>query len=192
MNHDESTSRFLRNLTRELRALSPGERDSILQEIEGHIAERIAAGASTHDVLSALGPPEALAAGYVDQDELYRGLAVPSPAPLLGTLLNRATTSAPNFLVAVASLFLFVFGASFLAIAVLKLIAPEHVGYWSTGSGIDFGIIARPPAGYPERLGMWIIPIALLASVLCYLVANALLRRRARWLVGNTSVLPRR
>jgi uncharacterized membrane protein len=190
MSNDRPSSEYLHALDRALRALPPAERDSIVREIQSHIEERTAGGSDAQQVLSALGPADTLAAAFVDQHQLYRALAAPSPARLLAAVLNRATTNIANLLIAIAGLSLFAFGVSFLAIAVFKIISPEHVGYWKTAAGSDFGIIASPPAGTTERLGMWIIPVSLLASVLCYLVAITLLRRRADWLVRNTTALP--
>lgn len=190
MNDDRAVAAYLRSLGGSIRGLAPGERQSVLREIESHIEERIARGSSADQVLSALGPPEALATAYIDQDELYRALAKPSPAVLLGALLNRATRSGATFVAALAGFSSFAFALSFLAIATAKIIAPSHVGYWRTPTDLEFGIMASPPVWGTERLGLWIIPIALFASVIFYLAGMTLLRRRASWLVRHLSILP--
>ena len=189
MNDRRDTLEYLHAFSRALRVLPPAERESIVKEISGHIEARLACGAKSAEVLAGLGSPEVLAAAYVNQDELYRALAAPSSARLLWAVLDRATASATNFLAAVLGISLFSSSLAFLAIALFKMIAPAHVGFWNSASGIAFGIIAAPPAGASEQLGLWIIPLGLIASVLCYLLGRALLQRRTKTLVREVSVL---
>lgn len=190
MTKTDATAAYLRTLERSLLPLPADERSSIVHEIEIHIRERLMQGVSEPHILAALGEPADMARAYLEQEELARALAAPSPARLLVVILNRAGRSVVNFVIGLICLSLLATGTSFLAVAVLKLIAPQHVGFWTTKGGVDFGAMAAPPTGVPERLGFWIIPISLVAAVISYLAAMAILRGRAGSLLRRAPVLP--
>lgn len=181
-----AVSGYLKALRRALAPLPEADRAEIVAEIESHIAE---AGPPAAPVLARLGPPDMLARAYLEDHQLSRALYGGAPGALLGTLLARATRSGAAFAAGVAGVVLYAFALSFAAIAVLKPVAPGHVGYWNGAGQAMFGFVSTPPAA-PERLGWWIVPLALAGAVGCYLLATGLMRWCGRRLLRRDGATP--
>jgi len=167
--------RYLRRLRRALRPLPDRDRAAIVSEIENHIAERTREpkiGAA--EVLAGLGDSAALARGYREAYRLTRVLSRAAPSPLPVAMLSRAARGLILFLAGPAAVLLYTFGLSFVAIAVLKPIAPRSVGLWITPGNFAFGALSSPGPAATEVLGLWIVPVSLTAAVLSYLTASAL------------------
>ena len=186
----DPVSRYMLRLRRALSSLPEGERIDIVAEIHSHIAERASPpGRSVHDVLAALGEPEALANGYLDDRELSHALRRSSPGRLLAAVLGRATRSLTALSVGLASVVLYAFALSLTLTAVLKPIMPRNVGLGHGAHGIQFGLPAAPPAS-ADALGLWIVPLALVAAVLCYLAATGLIKAGGRTLLRRSGTPP--
>jgi uncharacterized membrane protein len=181
--------RYLQRLGWALHPLSGDERAAIVAEIQSHIAERsLAPNASIAAILATLGEPDDLARAFVEDRELSGALNRAAPGRLLATILGRATRSATAFGIGLVAVILYAFGLSFAIVAVLKPIAPRNVGLWRGPGTFNMGFLTSPPASTTELLGLWIVPIGLIAAVLCYLAATALIRRGGRLLLRRTSV----
>jgi cytochrome c-type biogenesis protein CcmH/NrfF len=79
-------------------------------------------------------------------------------------------------------LFGYSFGAGFVVIALAKSIVPAHTGAWvQDGQVVSAGafIYGVPPAAH-EVLGMWIIPLGLIAGSLTLLLTTYLIRTSLR------------
>ncbi len=179
---------YLQRLGRALRPLPEPDRAAIMVEIESHIAERLReASGDGESALASLGPPDVLAAAYLQDYGLSRAIYRSAPGPLLAAVLARATRSLTAFAAGVVAVILYALGLSFAAVAVMKPIAPGIVGLWTGVGGPEFGVVAAAPAGSAERLGLWIMPVAALAAVLCYLAATTLTRLCGRRLLRSPS-----
>jgi uncharacterized membrane protein len=177
---------FLVSLNAALRALPQADRAEIAREIESHLCERGEAG-ELAEALAALGRPEDFARSYLDDRALNQALARPNPVTLLFAVLNRSGRSLIAFIVGFAAVMLYLFSGSFALIVLLKQITPANVGWWASRGHFEFGAIygTPHPAGQ-ERLGYWIVPIAVAGAVGCYLLATMLLKMVGRILVSRT------
>lgn len=172
----EAVARYLRRLERGLRPLPGPARTAALAEIAAHVADRCAAsGDPVRTVLAALGDADALARSYLDAHDLSRARPGPAPGPLLAAVA-RATRALPKLGAGFAAILLYLVGASFALVAVMKPVAPSHVGLWWGGERLTFGLLSDPGPMAQERLGYWITPVALAAALACGLAAAALLR----------------
>ncbi|HEY5107427.1 MAG TPA: DUF1700 domain-containing protein [Caulobacteraceae bacterium] len=182
---------YLRRLEWALRPLPGPDRGAIVAEISSHLAERFAGpGATTAAIVATLGEPDDLARAYVEDSELSGALHRAAPGHLLATILSRATRSITAFVVGLGAVILYVLGLSFVAVAVLKPIAPRNVGLWLGPHTFDFGILGSPPGVTREALGLWILPLSAACAVLCYLAAGVLMKRGARALLRRPSRRP--
>ena len=181
-------TRYLQTLKRALGPLPQSDRTEIVAEIESHITERSSGtDASLTDILNGLGEPDTLARAYLDSRDLSGALSRSAPGPLLAAILARATRSAAAFAVGLAGVILYAFALSFALTAVLKPVMPRNVGFWAASGGVQFGFLSSPPAA-PESLGFWIVPLALIAALLCYLAANDLMERVGRALLRRSTL----
>ena len=179
---------YLKRLRRALGPLPESDRTEIVAEIESHIAERSrGTGASVADILAGLGEPDTLARAYLDSHDLSGALSRSAPGPLLAAVLARATRNGAAFAVGLAGVILYAFALSFALTAVLKPIAPRNVGLWTGPDGLQFGFLSSPPATL-DMLGLWIVPLALVAAVLCYLAATALMQWVGRALLRRSGL----
>lgn len=182
-----AVSRYLRALRRALAPLPEADRAEIVAEIESHLAE---AGGPPAAALDRLGPADALARSYLEDHQLSHAMYGGAPGALLATLLARATRSGAAFAAGAAGVVLYAFALSLAAVAVIKPVAPGHVGYWEGAGQMMFGLVSAPPPGAPERLGWWIVPIALAGAVGCYLLATGLMRWCGRRLLRRDGPIP--
>ncbi len=161
---------YLFVLGRSLRSFLPGDvaRDA-LQEIESHILERVnQAGeqadehASLERILTELGSPLEVAQAYSAEMVVDEALATGRTGAIARALWHLSTTTIGGFLAMFGVFVGYVAGLSFLAVAVLKPIFPENVGFFVVdGLPHSMGAVFPVPAGSEVRGGYWVIPIAL-------------------------------
>ena len=129
--------------------------------------------------LEAFGRAESYAMRFLEGAELRSALARNAALPMLGEVLKLAGRSVVAFLAATVILLLCTFALGFGVLAVIKPIAPEAVGLWvdSGGGTFAFGIVSESSRrGAAEVLGYWIIPVALVGSVLSLVAATRIQR----------------
>jgi uncharacterized membrane protein len=185
---DGAARLYLERLERALRPLPPTERDAVGAEIRSHIAERSAApDAPIAAILAALGEPEDLARAYLEDHEMAAALHRASPGRLLASILGRATRSLTALAVGLTAVILYALGLSFALVAIMKPIAPANVGLWRGPGSFSMGFLASPGPSTSELLGLWIVPLGLIAAVICYLAATALIKRGGRILLRRST-----
>jgi hypothetical protein len=176
---------YLERLRRALSGLRGETASDIVEELRGHILEKVAldseAGkfnpAAVENALAALGRPEDLAAQYLADDLLQRAARGWSPLLLLHGLLRWASLSAAGVLVLIGCVVGYFLGGSFMLCAILKPLHPRIAGLWRLADAthsyslrLGFGSI---PAGGTELLGWWIVPLGLLiGGGLCFLTTQ--------------------
>lgn len=181
---DRRLDEWLRGLKWSLSAVPSPEREDIIEETRGHIAERIDAGASIDEVLDAFGAPDAYARGFVDEMEVNRALGAEKAGPLLGVILRRLHRSALAVGALTALLVLGVLAFTALSIVWFEVTDPVHTGLWTNDHGTAFIGIIDDPATATDRLGAGVIPAAIfllmLSLVLARLVLVGAVRRFSR------------
>ncbi len=183
---------YLFVLGRSLRAvLPPAAAEDALREVESHIRERVEQAGQPADergaverVLGELGTPTRVAQAYSTEMTLDEAVASGRFLPVLRAVWHLATTSVFGFAWA---LFVFVgwcVGISFLLIASIKVIAPNHVGIFYVGGeinsiGANFGL---PPGTEVHVLGYWVIPVTLAIGLGTLVGTQRASRRVLAWL----------
>lgn len=153
----------------------------IVEELRGHIAERVATS-GVDATLAALGSPEELAGEYTTDELLARAAVSRSPLRVMASLFHWASLSIAGFFVLLGSVTGYFLGVALVLSAALKPFHPYSAGLWViTGDAGDtyslrlgFG---NPPLNGSEILGWLIIPVGLVAG--CALVI--LTTRVALW-----------
>jgi uncharacterized membrane protein len=186
--HTDAVRHYLDHLKRALRVLPSEDRAAILAEIESHIADRISGGGSVDDALASLGDPAELAQAYLEQYKLEDALSRASNVSLMAAIFERATRNVLALATGLGALMLYLFAVSFAAVAVLKPVLPQSVGFWWGKSDYALGILDKAPTDTPELLGYGIIPISVVACVLCYLAGTALMRFGGRLLLRKSAI----
>ena len=173
---------YLFVLERSLSAFLPRDnvRDAV-REIESHVRERVAAADGAADervalenILAQLGPPLRVAQAYSAERIVDEAIATGRVVPMLRAVWHLAVTTAVGFGAALAVFIGYAIGVAFIAIAVLKPIFPDNVGFWVRDDAeTPFRLGATFPAPAGEHLvgGYWVIPIALFLG-LTVLVLN--------------------
>lgn len=176
----DAAERYLRRLSVALRSIDGRERDAIVQETRSHLMERAGQGSdAVGRALAAFGKPEVYAEGFLEGADLRSALARDSALPMLGEVLKLAGKSAAAFVPATVILLLCTCAFAFGAMAVIKPIAPEAVGLWvdSEAGTFAFGVVSEASRqGATELLGYWIIPVAVVCSVLSLVAARRVVR----------------
>jgi len=173
---------YLFVLERSLKTFLPGDvvRDAV-REIESHLRERIAASDGSPDerktlerILNELGPPLHVARAYSAERIVDEAIATERFVPMVRAVWHLAVTTVVGFGAALGILIGYLFGVSFLTLAILKPIFPENVGLWVRDGheslraefpwrlGGQFPI----PAGQHVVGGYWVIPICLFLGLL--------------------------
>ncbi|HUH64683.1 MAG TPA: hypothetical protein VLZ50_16875 [Terracidiphilus sp.] len=175
---------YLASLRTHLGPMTLADREEIVREISAHIRDSAEQeGAGVADVLSRLGPAEALAAQYRDGLLIRRASRSLSPLVLLYAALRLATKGISGVVVFFCGLFGYVMGVGFVLSGLLKPILPANTGLWiKDGMLVSSGTLFPPP-GPPahEVLGMWYIPIALTLGSLTLLLTTYVIRTCLRF-----------
>ena len=175
---------YLHEFRRGLLALPESERASIVDEVREQVAAQAGLGAeSLAKLLARMGPPDRLARQFTLSFELAASVHRANPLALLMVVLASATINLWAMAGALVALFLYMMGAAFALIALLKPVIPRYTGAWIMPDGdVNIGIIINHTG--EEVLGYWIIPLAVLAAVVCFVGANMLLRASGRRLMA--------
>lgn len=169
--------RFLRDLERHLSPLPEAERRDAVAEIRSHLEDRAAEGAT--DLLAPFGRAEDYAAAFLQERALAGALAGGSSWAIGRALLAGARRLAWWY--AVAALWVVqVFGASMLALSIVKLFLPKAVGVFVGPHRFTIGALVGDVSAV-EVLGWWAAPVFFIGGVLAMWSAHWFLRTLASW-----------
>lgn len=181
---------YLFVLERSLRTfLPPAVVTDAVREVETHILERLEqmpGGTEERDtverVLAELGPPLRVAQAYSMEMTVDEAIVTGRLAAVARGLWNIAAGTVAGFFASLGLFAGYAIGASFVLIAALKPIFPNHVGFVFVngvlrGFGAEFGL----GPGTEVRGGYWIIPVSLVIGAAMLLVTHALARRLLAW-----------
>jgi uncharacterized membrane protein len=171
---DPEVSRWLNRLNWALASIPAAERDDIVVETRGHLAESIADGHSPRDALAHFGAAETYARTFLDDIELSGALGSQRAGAMLSVLARRVHKS----LVAAFGFLLVVVlgGVAFGAMltALVKIVSPAYAGFWVGPRDFGLGVIDDPSHAH-ELLGKWIFPVLALILALCWILGRMVL-----------------
>ena len=201
--HGESRiSGYLFVLERSLRTFLPGDvaRDAV-REIESHLRDRVAAAdgapnerVAVEKILSELGPPLRVAQAYSTERTIEEAVLTGRIVPVLRAVWQLAVTTIGGFFAALLIVVGYVFGAVFLAIAALKPIFPDNVGFWRydgwSGLPTSLGFRPIPPTGETASGGYWVILIGVVFGLGFLVLTHRGARRFLGWWRSRPSASP--
>lgn len=183
---------YLYVLGRSLKSFLPADavRDAV-REIESHLRERIAAAdgapnerAALEKILDELGPPLRVAQAYSAERTIDEALATGRIVPMARAMWHLAVSTVAGFAAALGIFIGYAVGWAFIAIAILKPIFPNNVGWWVKDSGeIPWRLGAQFPAPPGEHVvgGYWAVPIPLFAGLLILVLTYRATRSFLTW-----------
>ncbi|HET7696109.1 MAG TPA: hypothetical protein VFK57_10405 [Vicinamibacterales bacterium] len=160
------------------------------REIESHLRERIAAVPAGADergaleqILAEVGPPLRVAQAYSTERVVDEAVVTGGVIPMVRAIWQVALTSVAGFLAVLALMVGYLTGAAFLAIAILKPIFPNNVGFWRVNGPeslpTSLGILF-PAEGTPAG-GNWVILIGLVCGLGALVLTHLGARRYLGW-----------
>jgi uncharacterized membrane protein len=159
-------------------SLSATDRSELLMELNSHIYEGTAGCTDSNevevllDVTGKLGAPEEFLKPLVAGKKLDQAVRSFNPKDVFQAIKLNLRYGFSFFIFGLLYLFLF----SFVIIALLKVIAPRHTGLFYSGSSfVGFGYVTEI-GGLTEKLGYWIIPMALFSALLFYVFITLILK----------------
>ena len=181
---------YLFVLERSLRTfLPPAVVADAVREVDTHILDRLEQMPPSPDerttierVLAELGPPLRVAQAYSMELTVDEAIATGRLGAIARGLCDIAVSTVAGFCASITLFSGYAIGAAFLAIAVLKPIFPQNVGFMFsngafTGVGAVFGFDpAREISG-----GYWIIPLSLTVGGIILIITHMLTRRVLGW-----------
>jgi uncharacterized membrane protein len=169
---------YLFVLERSLATFLPREhvRD-VVREIDSHLRDRISAAQPVPDeramlekILTELGPPQRVAQAYSVERTVDEAVVTGKIWAIARAVWHVAMSGVSGFFAGLGLFIGYVTGVSFVVVAAMKPIFPDHVGIWvgdrSISDGIDVGWRAGvniATAGYEHNVGgYWVIPLFLM------------------------------
>ncbi|HLX84182.1 MAG TPA: hypothetical protein VKR59_09795 [Terriglobales bacterium] len=203
--------KYLQDLAAALGSLPKEQSNDIVEELRSHIVEKSAANFNVNDdmngtmtpasvdaVLAGLGAPESLARLYVADDLQIRALKSRSPVLIIRTLFRWASLSFAGFSALVASIIGYSLSLSLIICGLLRPIHPRTAGLFRIPDGAnDYSVSLRLgftglPPGSHDLLGLWIIPIGVMAGLGLFLLTSLFALWSIRRLRRATPALSRR
>lgn len=179
MTVDTQLDAYITTLRLHLGQLTIAEREEIVREIAAHVRDSVEeTGATVETILARLGPPLELACQYRDGLLISQASRSISPIVLLRATLHLATRGLSGIAVFFTAIFGYAIGGGLVLCGLLKPVFPSNAGVWvSSGHLVSSGILFPAPAPPAhEVLGMWYIPVVLIAGSLTLLVTTTLIR----------------
>jgi hypothetical protein len=185
---------YLFVLERSLKAFLPSDvvRDAV-REIESHVRERVAAAdggpnerAALEQILAELGPPLRVAQAYSAERTIDEAVATGRIVPMARAIWHLATTTALGFAAALGLFTGYLLSVAFLAIALMKPIFPNNVGFWvKDGEGLEIPWrLGADFPGLPNQHvvgGYWVVLIGLVCGLGLLVVTHRCARRFLTW-----------
>jgi hypothetical protein len=177
-------------LKRSLRTfLPPAVVADAVREVETHILDRLEQmppnldeRATVEQVLAELGPPLRVAQAYSMELTVDGAVTTGRLGAIARGLSHLAASTIVGFFASIGLFCGYAIGASFLAIAILKPIFPQNVGFAFrngalSGFGAEFGLDPTREI----RGGYWIIPLSLIMGGIILILTQTLARRLLGW-----------
>jgi hypothetical protein len=171
-----------------------------VREIESHVRDRVAAAEPIPDertaleqILMELGPPLRVAQAYAAERAIDEAITTGRVIAVLRAVGQLATTTVIGFFAAILIVMGYIMSVAGLAIAIGKILFPEHTGFWYR-DGYDgvlgrwpsnLAIISDPLPGEHPAGGYWVVLIGLIVAVGFFVVTQRGARRFLSWWRGR-------
>ncbi len=181
---------YLFVLERSLRTfLPPAVVADAVREVETHILDRLEQmppnpdeRATIERVLAEIGPPLRVAQAYSMELTVDEAITTGRLGAIARGLWYIAASTVAGFFASISLFSGYAIGAAFLAIAVLKPIFPQNVGFvFRNGALTSFGAEFGLDPATEIRGGYWIIPLSLIAGGIILIITHTLTRRLLGW-----------
>jgi hypothetical protein len=176
---------YLDDASRVARRLPEAERRELVLELKSHLAESFAVAGELSDAneaarvraaIARLGSPRDFLRPILADHLLEQGASTFHPRLLAEGLYHNVFGGLKAGIISVAFAVGYVLIIVFAAMALLKAFLPSHVGYFVYPNGTrTFGILAVT-TGAREALGYWVVPLALAAATVLYVLLTLGLR----------------
>jgi uncharacterized membrane protein len=171
---------YIKQLKWSLSKLPSEDREEIIQEVHGHLLDRLKGSESVEDfqeILEEFGPPDMYARSFLENYEASVALASASPWQILQQnfrMISHGSSVVLSFLVI---LFLYILSVFLVLVGLLKPLFPNHIGLWVSRSPFSFLFgFKLSPESNSELLGYWIIPLAILLGTALFIATSRLSR----------------
>ncbi len=169
---------YLTHMEQALGTLPAQERTAILEETRAHFLDILSADGerAVQKSMDAFGPPEVYAANFIETTQIRKAIASLSAKAMFKHILRLAGRGLVYFIAAKVIITLYVFSFAFAAIAIIKPILPQSVGLWLSAEADGLPLVGILPGNSvpdtPDLLGYWIIPIAVIACLITFILGN--------------------
>ncbi|HEY4953937.1 MAG TPA: hypothetical protein VII02_03530 [Gemmatimonadaceae bacterium] len=181
---------YLNDASRVARQLPEAERRELVLELRSHLAESFAVAGGPSDAdevtrvkaaIARLGRPRDFLRPILADHLLEKGASTFHPRLLAEGLYHNVFGGLKAGVISVAFGVGYVLIIVFAAMALLKAFVPNHVGYFVYPNGTrTLGILADT-TGAREALGYWVVPLALAAATVLYVLLTLGLRAIRRF-----------
>jgi uncharacterized membrane protein len=181
---------YLFVLERSLKTFLPSDtaRDAV-REIESHVRERIAgADAMPNErdalerILADLGSPMRVAQAYSAERTIEEAVTTGRFVPIVRAIWQLAATTVRGFFVGLGLFIGYVTSIAFFALATLKPIFPENVGFqFVNGVPMGMGVHFPRTPDLDLRGGYWVVPVALFCGMGIFIGTHRGARRYLAW-----------
>lgn len=181
---------YLDDASRVARRLPETERRELVLELRSHLAESFAVAGDLSDAdeaarvraaIARLGRPRDFLRPILADHFLEQGASTFHPRLLAEGLYHNVFGGLKAGIISVAFAVGYVLIIVFAAMALMKAFVPSHVGYFVYPNGTrTFGILTDT-TGAREALGYWVVPLALAAATVLYVLLTLGLRATRRF-----------
>ncbi|MFN8058082.1 MAG: hypothetical protein U0Q12_02890 [Vicinamibacterales bacterium] len=168
-----------------------------VREIESHLRDRVAAADATPDeraalerILTELGSPLRVAQAYSAERVVDEAVVTGRFVPTVRAIALLAVSTVAGFFAALGLFIGYTLSLSFLAVALLKPVFPDNVGFafvdgWPVSLSAQFPV----PPNVDLRGGYWVIPVALLLGLGSFVLTQRLARRFLAWMRSRRTLI---
>jgi hypothetical protein len=181
---------YLAEASRVARRLPESERRELMLELRSHLAESFAVVGDLRDpdevarvnaAIARLGRPRDFLRPMLADHLLEQGAGNFHPRLLAEGLYHNVFGGLKAGILSVAFGLAYVLIFAFAAMAVLKAFLPNHVGYFVYPDRTSSLGILADTTGAREALGYWVVPLALAAATILYVLLTLGLRGSRRF-----------
>jgi uncharacterized membrane protein len=161
---------YLAQVHRHVRGLPDAEVREIVAELRAHVLDKVegdVTAARVEAAIAELGSPRDIARVNITERVVARAEARRTPLSVLGGVVRLAGLSVYGVFAFLVSMLGYGAAAGFLITAAVKPFAWDYAGLWHTDNNVfswSLGVTGNPHRGH-EILGVWIIPIGLVAAL---------------------------